>query len=131
MIGFGKDNLEFGKVPPSIKSFEEIQDDEGFASNSLLIKIVTWTGIRLEIRFPSYIMYLTRNELYTFFDEDEVRQGAYLIVFSKSTLMDSYDDFIIHTEDHSWPGLTHYGIYTAFHIIDVIADEEPIITRIE
>ena len=47
-------------------------------------------------------------------------------------LMDFYDEVIIHTEDYSWPGLgTHYGVYTANHIIDVIADEEPIITRIE
>ena len=77
-------------------------------------------------------MFLTRNESYTAFDKDEVRQGAYLIVFSKSNLMDFYDKVIIHTEDYSWPGLgTHYGVYTADHIIDVIADKEPIISRIE
>ena len=132
MIGFGKDNEEFGKVAPSIQSFEEMKDEEGFADNSLLIRLVTWTGIKLEIRFSSYIMFLTRNESYTTFDGDEVRQGTYLIVFSKSHLMDFYDKVIIRTEDYSWPGLgTHYGVYTADHIIDVIADEEPIITRIE
>ena len=132
MIGFGKDNEAFGKVAPSIQSFEAMQDEEGFADNSLLIRLVTWTGIKLEIRFPSYIMFLTRNESYTAFDGEEVRQGTYLIVFSKSHLMDFYDKVIIHTEDYSWPGLgTHYGVYTANHIIDVIADEEPIITRIE
>ena len=91
MIGFGKDNEEFGKVAPSIQSFEEMKDEEGFADNSLLIRLVTWTGIKLEIRFPSYIMFLTRNESYTAFDGDEVRQGTYLIVFSKSHLRDFYE----------------------------------------
>ena len=132
MVGFGKDNKEFGKVPPSIQSFGETQDEEGFANNALLIKLVTWTGMKFEIRFPSYIMFLTRNESYTAFDGDEVRQGTYLTIFSKSHLIDFYDEVIIHTEDNSWPGLeTHYGVYTADHIIDVITNEEPIITRIE
>ena len=59
MIGFGKDNEEFGKAPPSIQSFKEIQDEEGFANNSLLIKIVTWTGTRASrsscFRYPCSI----------------------------------------------------------------------------
>ncbi len=71
MIGFGKDNEEFGKVAPSIQSFEEMQDEEGLADNSLLIKLVTWTGIKLEIRFSSYIirhyqMIWRRTESYLF-----------------------------------------------------------------
>ena len=131
MIGFGKDNEEFGKVPPSVVLFEEMKDEEGFANNSLLIRINTYTGLSLQIIFPSYIMYLTRNESYTAWDEEEIRQGSYLIVFSKSELIDFYDRVIIHTEDYSWPGKgTHYGVYSADHIIDVIADTEPIITQL-
>lgn len=65
MIGFGEENEEFGNVPPSLIVCEEIQNGEGFADNALLIQIDTWTGIRLQIIFPGYIMHLTRNESYT------------------------------------------------------------------
>ena len=40
MIGFGEDNEEFGRLPPSLISCEEVRDDEGFAENSLLIRIM-------------------------------------------------------------------------------------------
>lgn len=129
MIGFGMDNEEFGKVPPSIISCEEISDDEGFADNALLIKMVTYTGIKLLIRFPEYIMHLTRNESFTAWDEAEHREGNYLIVFTQSEFINYYDKVIIHTADYSWPGKgTHYGIYAADHLIDIISNESPIIT---
>ena len=131
MIGFGEKNEEFGNVPPSLIICKEIQNKEGFADNALLIQISTWTGIELQIKFPGYIMHLTRNESYTAWNDDEIRLGNYLIIFTKSRLIDAYDDLIVHTEDYSWPGKgTHYGIYTADHIIDVLANSAPIITRL-
>ena len=83
MIGFGKDNEEFGNVPPSIVSCEELNDDEGFAENSLLVKLVTYTGITLQIQFSDYIMHLTRNESYTAWDDEEIRSGNYLGLLKK------------------------------------------------
>ncbi len=56
MIDFGKDNEEFGQVPPSLISCEEMREDEGFADNALIIKIMTYTGRTLQIVFPSYII---------------------------------------------------------------------------
>ena len=131
MIGFGKDNTEFGNVAPSIISCEEMHNDEGFAKNSLLVILETYTGIKLQIQFSDYIMHLTRNESYTAWDNDEKRDGKYLILFFKSQLIDFYDRAIIHTEDYSWPGRgTHYGIYAAEHIIDIISTSEPIVQLI-
>ena len=131
MIGFGEDNKEFGAPAPALISFEEMGNEEGFAENALLIKIVTQSGLKIQITIPSYIMHLTRNESYTAWDDYEVRRGNYLVIFDKSRLIDSYDDLIIHTEGYSWPGRgTHYGIYTVDHIIDVIADSEPIIEEL-
>lgn len=129
MIGFGDDNEEFGRLPPSLISCEEVRDDEGFAKNSLLIRIITDTGINLKIEFQSYIMHLTRNESYTAWDDYEIRKGRYLSIYERSRFIDFYDDVIIHTEDYSWPGRgTHFGIYTCDHIIDIISDSNPIIT---
>lgn len=131
MVGFGENNEEFGKVPPSLVACEEIKGEDGFAENSLLIRFVTYTGISLEIRFPSYIMHLTRNESYTSWDDYEMREGSYLVIFTRSRLIDLYDDVIMHTEDYSWPGRgTHYGVYTADHIIDIIADSKPVISQL-
>ena len=95
----------------------------------MLIKLVTYTGINLQIEFPSYIMHLTRNESFTAWDYEETREGNYLIVFTKSEFIDYYDRVIIHTEDYSWPGKgKHYGVYAADHLIDVISNDIPIIT---
>ena len=131
MIGFGENNEEFGNISPALISCEEISNEEGFAKNSLKIKISTWTGITIQIIFPSYIMHLTRNESYTAWDDYEIRKGTYLVAFSKSRFIDFYDDAIVHTEDYSWPGRgKHFGVYTDSHLIDVIADSKPIITRL-
>ena len=131
MTGFGEKYEEFGNVPPSLVICEEIQNAEGFADNALSIQISTRTGIVLQIKFPNYIMHLTRNESYTAWNNDEIRQENYLIIFTRSRLIDAYDDLIIHSEDYLWPGRgTHYGISTADHVIDVLAESTPIITRL-
>ena len=132
MIGFGENNEEFGKLPPYLISCEEIISDDGdFSPNALLIRLIADTGIKLQIEIKSYIMHLTRNESYTIWDNYEIRKGNYLVIFEKSRLIDFYDLAISHTKDYSYPGKgTHYGVYTCNHIIDIIADSTPIITRI-
>ena len=78
------------------------------------------------------MLHLTRNESYTFWDEYEVRKGQYFIKFEKSRMLDMLDTLIIHTEDHSWPGVgKHFGIYACDHIIDVISANDPVIEKIE
>lgn len=132
MIGFGENNKEFGKMPPYLISCEEIiSDDDNFSSNALLIRLITDSGIKIQIEIKSYIMHLTRNESYTVWDNYEIRKGNYLVIFEKSRLIDFYDLVISHTQDYSYPGKgTHYGIYTCDHIIDIIADSTPIVTQI-
>lgn len=132
MIGFGEDNKEFGRMAPYLISCEEIiNDEDDSSSNALLIRLITDSGIKIQIEIKSYIMHLTRNESYTVWDDYEIRKGNYLVIFEKSRLIDFYDLAIAHTEDYSYPGEgIHYGIYTCDHIIDIIADSTPIITKI-
>jgi hypothetical protein len=131
MIGFGEDNKEFGKLPPYLIACQEvIPDEESSPSNSLLVRLITETGINLQIKINDYIMHLTRNESYTVWDNYEIRKGNYLIIFEKSRLIDFYDLAIAHTDDYSYPGRgQHFGIYTCNHIIDIISNSTPIIER--
>lgn len=117
MICFGKLNEEFGNLPPYLISIEKVME-EGYATNSLRIKIETDTdtGIKVCIEFESYIMHLTRNESYTSWDEYEVRKGNYLVDFEKSRLTDFYEVVIIHTEDYSYPGR---GIIMVFTLVTI------------
>ena len=54
-----------------------------------------------------------------------------MIVFKRSELIDFYDRVILHTEDYSCSGKgTHYGVYTADHVIDIVADSKPVIKEL-
>jgi hypothetical protein len=132
MIGFGENNEEFGRLPPCVEACQEIiSDDEDLPANALLVRLTAETGIKLQIKFNDYIMHLTRNESYTVPDDYEVRKGRYLVMFEKSRLIDFYDLVIAHTEDYSWPGRgKHFGIYTCDHLIDIISNSTPIITKL-
>ena len=84
-----------------------------------------------EIKFESYIIYQCRNESYTYWQKDEVRKGKYLIIFEKSRFLDYYESVIFDFDSDDWKSnRKHYGIYTENHIIDVIANKPPIITKI-
>ena len=84
-----------------------------------------------QILFDSYIIYQCRNESYTTYDFDEIRKGKYLIIFEKSRLLDYYKDVIFDFDyEDTKSTRKHYGIYTENHIIDVISNEAPIITKI-
>ena len=85
-----------------------------------------------EIVFENYILYQMRNESYTSWDEYEVRKGRYLIVFERSRLLDYYEDaiFDFDSEETRKTQRKHYGIYTENHILDIISNEPPKISRI-
>lgn len=84
-----------------------------------------------EIRFKDYVIYQCRNESYTAYDHSEVRKGSYLILFEKSHLLDYYEDVLFDWDDAETKAKRkHYGIYTEFHIIDVISNSAPTITKI-
>ena len=85
-----------------------------------------------EIRFDKYIVYQCRNESYTCFDDSEIRKGKYLIIFEKSKLLDYYESVICDCDSENKKSKRkHYGIYTENHIIDVIANEPPKITKLD
>lgn len=131
MIEFGSDNDECKKYPPYIVSCKEaIGADE--PSNTLIIEIELGCGSFYKIIFEDYMLHLTRNESYTAWDEYDIRKGLHFIIFERSRLLDMLDTLILHTVDHSWPGIgRHFGIYTFEHIIDVISANDPIIKKIK
>lgn len=89
------------------------------------------TGRMYEIKFESYVIYQCRNESYTCCDNSEVGAGKYLIIFEKSKLLDYYENVIFDFDtDSTKSKRKHYGIYTENHIIDVIANAPPTITKV-
>ena len=91
-------------------------------------------GERYEIVFRRYIMYQMRNESYTSWDGYEQREGKYFLVFRRSRLLDQVENITIACrapDGTCFPGeWTHYGIYSQNHILDVIAEEAPVITKL-
>ena len=84
-----------------------------------------------EIVFSDYSIYQCRNESYTAFDDTEIRSGKYLVTFEKSRLLDFYENVIFDFDSiDTKTKRKHYGIISANHIIDVIANEPPIIRKI-
>ncbi|MCM1328685.1 MAG: hypothetical protein NC253_04515 [Ruminococcus sp.] len=84
-----------------------------------------------EIIFERYIIYQCRNESYTAYDSREISKGKYLIIFEKSELLNYYKDVIFDFDgEENKKNRKHYGIYTENHIIDVISNEPPVISKI-
>jgi len=87
-----------------------------------------------KIHFEQYIIYQTRNESYASNKPNEIYRGKGLIIFEKSTLLETYNEYIngfivnAHFDSNE---IRHYGIYTLDHIIDVISPKEPIIQKVE
>lgn len=156
MIAFGTENIEAGQTAPFLMSFEEGQDNtirlvialasRGEKGADIDDMDIPKLGKLLENSYPlypdeektyeiffdEYIIHQTRNESLCCWDDYEVRQGNYLIVFKKSRLLD-YLDIAIEKgiADAYWPdGWKHYGIYCENHIIDVISPCEPSIRAI-
>ncbi len=84
-----------------------------------------------EIIFENYIIYQCRNESYTAYDNSEIRKGKYFIIFEKSKLLNYYKDVIFDFDgEENEKNRKHYGIYTENHIIDVISNDSPVISKI-
>lgn len=85
-----------------------------------------------EICFHDYIIYQIRNESFYSYDPEEVRHGKYLIIFEKSKLLSQlsiFTDAQPFDDGSYYPGeWKHYGIYTQNHIIDIIAQNAPVIS---
>lgn len=85
-----------------------------------------------QIFFERYIIYQCRNESYTTYNESETRKGNYLIIFEHSRLLDYYKDVIFDFDYEQTKSIRkHYGIYTENHIIDIISNTPPIITKVQ
>ncbi|MBR1555144.1 MAG: hypothetical protein IJ644_07115 [Oscillospiraceae bacterium] len=88
-----------------------------------------------EILFEQYILYQTRNESYTSWDDYEIRKGTYFIIFEKSRLLDALPvltDCQILSDGTYYPEKwKHYGIYCQNHIIDVISCFPPEIRKLK
>ncbi len=155
MLEFGTANEEinqYSRLAPFVISVTVTQDNELSIiialpapinskpnyDNQMLNEILsnaTQTGADLsrmyEIRFESYIIYQCRNESFTCFDASEIRKGDYLIIFEKSKLLDYYESVIFDFyTDNEKSKRKHYGIYAENHVIDIIANEPPIIKKL-
>lgn len=88
-----------------------------------------------EISFERYILYQIRNESFCSWDDYELRQGKFFIIFEKSRLLDTLPlitDCQIGDDGEAYPGKwKHYGIYCQNHIIDIISHNEPIIKKLD
>lgn len=132
VIAAGEISEDGGRLPDFADLEKPVRDAlHGILADTKLIE--PNEGRAYEICFHNYIMYQVRNESYSDWDPEEIRHGRYLILFGKSKLLSYLGEFTIaqRFDDGScYPGQwKHYGIYTQSHIIDVIAHEEPEITR--
>lgn len=112
-------------------------DDTGINElNKLLVNaspLYPNSSKKYEIIFEHYILYQTRNESYCSWDNYEIRNGKYFIIFSKSRML----DFLSQITDcgkledgTAYPGeWKHFGIYCQNHVIDIISCHEPTILR--
>lgn len=156
MLAFGTENKEINqnsRLAPFVLSVNEDPDNE----LSIVIAMPTGTNVKpdydepaineilsnatsigadlsrvYEIKFETYIIYQCRNESYTCSDDSEKFIGKYLIIFENSKFLDYYENVIFDFDtDETKAKRKHYGIYTENHIIDVISNEPPIITKID
>lgn len=157
MLEFGTENTECGGNAPFVKSIEDNEDntlkimlslpvvgesdsnidDTGIEKLNELLKnccpIYPDEGSTYEIMFRDYIMYQTRNESYCSWDDYEIRKGNIFILFERSRLLDQLQnitDCQILEDGSYYPAKwKHYGIVSQNHIIDIISQQEPVITR--
>lgn len=155
MLEFGTENTEinqYSNLAPFVISIEDNPDNQlcvvialpkpinskpNYADiriNDILsnaVQVVANEKQIYEIRFETYIIYQCRNESYTSYDPDEVIIGKYLVVYKKSPLLEYYDKVTIDIDyDNEKRNRRHYGIISENHIIDVISNTPPIITKL-
>ena len=84
-----------------------------------------------QIHFRDYVIYQCRNESYTYGDSSEIRIGKYLTVYEKSKFLDYYESVLFDFDDHDTKSKRkHYCIDTVNHVIDIISNSPPTISKI-
>ncbi|EKU71561.1 hypothetical protein [Selenomonas sp. F0473] len=156
MIEFGSKNEEVGRSAPFLISTEEGEeneikfvvalaaegekgtniDDMGIPKLGALLKdsvpLYPSEKVVYEILFDEYLIHQTRNESLTRWDDYEIRQGKYFILFEKSRFLD-YMDIVVErviAKAYWKKGWKHYGIYCQNHIIDIISPSIPAIRKV-
>lgn len=82
-----------------------------------------------EIDIDGYVLFMERNESYTTWDDYQIVEGQWLMVFERSRLLDDLAHYTF--ADDSYPGkLIHYGVYCEDHLIDIVTDATPIVRKL-
>ena len=83
-----------------------------------------------EITFESYIMYQTRNESFTYPDENSKVLGEYFTIIKNSSYLKMVKNITFYNDifDDKY---IHYGIFSWNHVVDIISAEEPKIVKLE
>lgn len=118
-------------------SFEDAKALVNYLNNETITKIISESksiipdsSVVYCIYFESYVGYNVTWESYTLGDDyEEFKYGKCFRIYSKS----KYLDYITSNTfaEQVLGKLTHYGVYCEWQIIDIISDEEPIITKIK
>ena len=83
-----------------------------------------------EITFESYIIYQTRNESFTYPDENSKVLGEYFTIIKNSSYLKMVKSITFYY-DMFGDKYTHYGILSWNHVVDIISAEEPKIVKLE
>lgn len=78
-----------------------------------------------KIFFDYYISFEVLNEGFDFEDNDEVYEGHFFRIYSKSKYLDYIKSATIFEDVHPDTPLIHYQIVCQDHIINVVSADEP------
>lgn len=116
-------------------SFEDAKALGDYLNNETITEIISESksiipdnSVVYCIYFESYVGYNVSWESYILGDdEEEFEHGKCFRIYSKSKYLDYMTSNTF--AEQVLGKLTHYGVYCEWQIIDVISDEEPIITK--
>lgn len=128
VLGEPTGTIDLDEWPPDVRA--NIENDEVLQDMIASMGDV-WGSTEdvWEIRFDGYALFMERDESYTAYDDYEVREGRWLVEFSRSRLLDDLRHYTF--ADDSYPGpLSHFGVYCEDHLIDVITDAAPAVRKL-
>lgn len=116
-------------------SFEDAKALGDYLNNETITEIISESksiipdnSVVYCIYFESYVGYNVSWESYILGnDEEEFEYGKCFRIYSKSKYLDYMTSNTF--AEQVLGKLTHYGVYCEWQIIDVVSDEEPIITK--
>ena len=86
----------------------------------------------IDILFENYILYQVRNESYCHFDPKSARNGNYLAIYDKSSLLEYLliaTDVQQGNDGDFYPApWVHYSVFTQNQVIDIVSHCEPVVT---